>query len=68
MSSKFDFACQVEMDAFCSLNFGFLTGCGLDFAIWERFTPPDPNSQYGYIPTEWICITFVVLFSVSAGT
>lgn len=25
------------------------------------------RNPYGYVPTEWICILFVVLFSVSTG-
>jgi hypothetical protein len=27
----------------------------------------DPNNPYGYIPTLWICILFVVLYSISTG-
>ena len=26
-----------------------------------------PDSLYGYVPTEWICILFVVLFSLTYG-
>ena len=25
------------------------------------------QNPYGYLPTEWICILFLVLFSVSTG-
>lgn len=35
----------------------------------EMHKSPDfRKNPYGYIPTEWICILFVVLFSISTGT
>lgn len=44
----------------------------LSFANLYPAAPPpgfDPkvDSNYNYVPTEWICITFVVLFSLTAS-
>ena len=32
-------------------------------------TPEQVNelSAYGYVPTEWVCIMYVVLFSITTG-
>ena len=31
------------------------------------FPTISPDEQYGYVPTLWICSTFVALFSVTTG-
>lgn len=36
-------------------------------AFEARATHTGPDGPYGYVPTEWICILFVVLFSVTSG-
>ncbi|KAJ3488238.1 hypothetical protein NLI96_g2984 [Meripilus lineatus] len=36
-------------------------------AFEARATHTGPDGPYGYVPTEWICILFVVLFSVTSA-